>query len=51
MDPDEALKNIREMVTEWTSGGYINADEFIEVVDGLDKWMSSGGYAPAAWQD
>ncbi|AGM12376.1 hypothetical protein SSEA_SKINNY_151 [Mycobacterium phage Skinny] len=49
MDPDEALKLIREMVEAHLGGGQVPLGELVVVVDGLDGWLSAGGFLPAAW--
>lgn len=57
MDPNEALLRIREECRAVLS--YINDDDaeaaashgvdLVELVEGLDNWLVSGGYMPAAW--
>jgi hypothetical protein len=54
MDPNEALKNVREMSRR------LNADEFevdsgdamalVEAFEALDGWLSNGGFLPDAWK-
>lgn len=54
MDPDVALERMREIVTDYDH--YDNDDrrntacsELVDIVSGIDDWMSKGGYAPTAW--
>lgn len=44
MDPNAALQQIRDLFGEG------NSDEAGFVFIGLDEWLSSGGFLPAAWQ-
>lgn len=56
MDPTAALKAIRQLVREIQApagDGYDTegkAEELAEVIDGLDCWLSSGGFLPAQWK-
>lgn len=63
MDPNEALKEIRELVTdlmkgerestlspEKTAQRLDDGDRLAELIDGLDEWLSKGGYLPGPWK-
>jgi hypothetical protein len=50
MDPNAALTEIRAIVADYSAGKDFDADRLAELVDGLDGWMSKGGYAPKAWE-
>ena len=43
MDPNEALKMIREAATQ-------DAQDMIEPFEALDEWLCKGGFLPDAWQ-
>ena len=50
MDPNVALKHVRELVTD----ALIEHDErtggeLAEVIDGLDDWLTKGGFSPEPW--
>ena len=50
MDPEEALKQLRDIVAR--RGGddaHGTLDEVCELFDGLDQWLSHGGYLPSPW--
>ncbi|MBF6064699.1 hypothetical protein IU500_24690 [Nocardia terpenica] len=54
MDPDAALRRIRQLVREVQQGN--DNDESIDYLDelidhwgALDDWLSSGGFPPAPW--
>lgn len=51
MDPNEALAEIRRMVAE-ASDDPESADinYLVDLVDGLDKWLSTGGFLPKEWE-
>jgi hypothetical protein len=57
MDPNATLAAIRELVKQIdnTDRGSANIDlvdlalDLIELVDGLDQWLSKGGFLPSAW--
>jgi hypothetical protein len=42
MDPNEALKRLRKYASD--TGG-----EFGETFEGLDRWLSNGGFLPIDW--
>lgn len=55
MDPNETLRQLRSMVAdagdeasaEWLLD---NGDRFVELFDGLDGWLSKGGFPPEEWR-
>jgi hypothetical protein len=57
MDPNATLAAIRELVKQIdnTDRGSANIDlvdlalDLIELIDGLDQWLSKGGFLPSAW--
>lgn len=57
MDPDAALERLRELAKATDPDGdgdyedpvYL-LEEMAVVFDGLDQWLSSGGFLPQAWQ-
>ena len=49
MDPNAALTEIREITARATAGKSFDADKLAELVDGLDQWLSRGGFRPDAW--
>lgn len=61
MDPNEALEAIRKLVQDmeaWEESGedpdepgeyYRIASELATAFDGLDGWLSKGGFRPEAW--
>lgn len=52
MDPDAALARIREIgadIAEEEVPSVEQAIELAEVICGLDAWLSTGGFLPAAW--
>jgi len=54
MDPDEALRVIREIIGRYgveprSSIGRDDAVRLFEHIDALDEWLSRGGFLPAAW--
>lgn len=50
MDPDEALRRIRELVRPGAERDDPDGSELSELVAGLDEWLSKGGFLPAPWQ-
>lgn len=58
MDPDENLKEQRELLTDITDIlDQDDQDELLEKVDrltelarGMDEWLSRGGFLPKAWE-
>ena len=58
MDPNQALKDIRAMVA-YLTGPNANPDSeaFAEqatalanTIEGLDEWLSRGGFKPSDWR-
>lgn len=56
MDPNETLQQLRKLITLWhnetggtTEDSLERADRIVELFDGFDQWLSSGGFLPAAW--
>jgi hypothetical protein len=51
MDPDAALDELRSWVDGDNSGHPASerADRMAELFDGLDGWLSKGGFLPDAW--
>lgn len=56
MDPDQALKEIRQLISDWND--FVNVEEAVafaesltEKLDGLDQWLSKGGFLPTAWRN
>lgn len=47
MDPDEALAQIRDLLANPNRPGALT--DLAALVDGLDGWLSRGGFLPAAW--
>lgn len=52
MDPNAALARLRELSVEINKDGgdYDLIAEMSTVFDGLDQWLSRGGFLPTAWQ-
>lgn len=53
MDPDAALEQIRRHLAEFharPSSALTDPHELVELVDGLDQWLTRGGFLPAAWR-
>lgn len=54
MDPDKGLQHIRDAIEGYrhstTPDAQLDvADLLVGVVEGLDKWLTGGGYLPADW--
>lgn len=50
MDPNEALRQIRESASRYLdSGRHVDAGTLAEHVEALDEWLSRGGFLPDAW--
>lgn len=47
MDPDVALADIRAILDKPGPDAYA---DLATLVDGLDTWLSGGGFPPAAWR-
>lgn len=60
MDPDVALRKIRELTRLIHSDAFDDLEEMIEqvtvavelaeTIDGLDNWLTHGGFLPGAWR-
>ena len=55
MDPDTCLSEIRSIVQHVDDPDESDTVEdrcerLVQLVDGLDTWISVGGYPPGAWQ-
>ncbi len=55
MDPDETLRQIRQIARD-TVAGTISTDEapdyleeLVDYAEGLDEWLTKGGFLPRAW--
>jgi hypothetical protein len=57
MDPNVTLAEIRELINKWqadTQGeiaGDHFAEELVEKIDNLDRWIRAGGFLPADWRN
>ena len=53
MDPDNALTQIRELITKHQTSGEemstSDAAELVLLVDNLDEWLTKGGFLPTEW--
>ena len=50
MDPDAALAEIRDIVGRYNrDGGLVVDARLAELIDGVDTWLSTGGFLPNAW--
>jgi hypothetical protein len=49
MDPNAALALIRGHVATAVDSPHDDARELAEAVDGLDEWLTKGGFPPTAW--
>lgn len=56
MDPDEALKKVREALVLYSrrykdkGTGLSEADDLADAFESLDDWVSRGGFLPKDWQ-
>lgn len=53
MDPDAALREIRAIMALIKAHRRMTVeqiDHLGELVDGLDAWLTRGGFFPAAWR-
>lgn len=48
MDPNATLAEMRKLISEIAPGKPIS-DDFPLLFDGLDNWLSRGGFLPEAW--
>jgi hypothetical protein len=55
MDPDEALRELRRLAALAEEGPEFlvpaEVARMAELFQGLDAWLTSGGFAPEAWLD
>jgi hypothetical protein len=54
MDPNEALRVIREELRAWNGGAMstdFDADRLAEHVEALDQWIARDGALPLAWDE
>lgn len=53
MDPDDTLTQIRELITKYQTSAEemstSDAAELVLLVDGLDEWLTKGGFLPTEW--
>jgi hypothetical protein len=55
MDPNATLAELRDLIAKWQGAGShgawteAQADRTIELAADLDRWISKGGFPPAAW--
>jgi hypothetical protein len=55
MDPNATLAEIRALIERWQAAGSrgpwteAEADQLIEKVADLDKWLTRGGFLPDPW--
>jgi hypothetical protein len=52
MDPNAALVSIRELVSLLVDSPFATPQEteLAELVQGLDEWLTRGGFLPTAWE-
>lgn len=54
MDPTAAVREIREIVTGWENcpgrATEREVDRLVDLWQGLDQWMSKGGFLPEQWR-
>lgn len=50
MDPDAAIREIRDIAKDfiWSDEG--DGYRLAELIDSLDSWISNGGYLPLDWE-
>lgn len=54
MDPNAALKQIRDIILRMKRDHVrkhvsVEVDDLVDVVEGLDEWLSKGGFLPDDW--
>ncbi len=52
MDPDATLTRIREIITTYDLSTYDQrelANELVDLITGLDTWLTHGGFLPESW--
>jgi hypothetical protein len=53
VDPDAALERIRKIVARADAPAtdpVADHNELVDLIDGLDRWMSKGGFLPTDWR-
>lgn len=54
MDPNKTLETIRKLITKLANEDEVwtveDTEEFSYLVEGLDEWLSRGGFLPKAWE-
>lgn len=55
MDPNEALRRLRELILTQSEGKdpqYLadTLEDIASSFNGLDNWLSGGGFLPKAWE-
>lgn len=50
MDPNAALAQIRDEVHEILTDRNPDPERLAELVNGLDEWLTNGGFLPDGWQ-
>lgn len=50
MDPDAALAEIREILSRRDMHEGLDAERLADLIDGLDTWISRGGFLPRNWR-
>lgn len=52
MDPNETLRQIRDLVVALSESADVDSDGFrlAERVSALDTWLSRGGFLPEWWR-
>lgn len=55
MDPDACWKELVELAKKYEQQSesdevFVDTDRMAELVLGLDGWLRSGGFPPAAWR-
>lgn len=54
MDPNVTLNEIRAMIGLFDAGDYshtLHTDKLVDLIDGLDKWITNGGFLPDPWKE
>jgi len=50
VDPDVALKELRELTNKGMDLSDDEIERVVELFQGLDNWVSKGGYLPKEWR-
>lgn len=55
MDPNETLTEIRALIARQATEPYgldcWGTDRLVDLIDGLDRWITYGGFLPDLWQE